>query len=343
MKNLYLFWVLALFASESLMSQTVLKNYYHTFKPGDEHHFIISNNTSEGEAGFSKTWDFSHLEQKGELKSHMLLISDVEQSSQIPEANIVLEEFGNLFFFRMIGNKMEQYGTVTKNNTVIKYDKPFVKMVYPFEYGESKEGEFSGVTKTSRSEKKFTGTYSIEVDGYGTLTLPGNVKIHDVVRLKTIKEQTYENASHTSTIVSYKWYCQPVRYPLLTIIKGGQPGKTRTIKTAYYADAASLASKIQQEATEVTGNKISSDVNVYPNPFQKEFTLDYTLMEKGDVEIIVFDNAGKKIKTIRLKGKTAGVHSQIINLESGRAANGMYHVSIQSGGEEIRKRLLKVD
>ncbi|MCK7537571.1 MAG: hypothetical protein MZV63_44760 [Marinilabiliales bacterium] len=83
-------------------------------------------------------------------------VAKTDNGLDIPEANTVLEEFGVKFFFKSNGNIMEQYGTVTAN-TITKYDKPFVKMVFPFDYGDVYSGDFSGYyrrTKTLNSPLK---------------------------------------------------------------------------------------------------------------------------------------------------------------------------------------------
>ena len=344
MKKLYFTLIMLVIITSGVLAQIQLKNYNHTFKPGDEHNFHITNKVDEGASGKDIVWDFSGLKKEGELKSHMLLTSDVNHSEKIPKANVVLEEYGTHFYFRMAGNSMLQYGTITKNNTVIKYEKPFVKMVYPFEYGQSKKGEIAGEIHTNRNIRKFTGNYQIEVDGYGKLILPGNVEIDDVVRLKTVKEKTYENSSHTSSIVSYKWYCQEVRYPLLTIIKAGRPGDVNTIKTAYYADAKALDSNNNEEEETQRGfASMEGEVNAYPNPFKETFNLDYTISQKGDVEFLLYDNSGKKVKEIQLKDQAAGNYNYTIRADGNKFSNGLYHLTIKTNNREIRISLLKVE
>ena len=78
-------------------------------------------------------------------------------SSDIPEANTVLEEYETKFYFKTTDALIEHYGTVSKNNTITKYDEPFVKMVFPFNYGDSYSGIFSG-TIEGYSCRDYTGT-----------------------------------------------------------------------------------------------------------------------------------------------------------------------------------------
>ena len=240
MKQFYLSIFIFIGFTAQVFAQAVLETEDHTLRPGDEHSFVIVENVKEGPAGSNQVWDFSELEKKSEFNSHILSSGFVENAEKIPEANVVLEENGTHFFFNVSKTGMKQYGTITQNSSIIKYDKPFVKMVFPFKYGDSKSGKYSGRLIASENEKEFNGTYNIQVDGYGKLKLPGGVIIDDVVRLKTEKTKQYEGSSHKSTIVSYKWYCSQVRYPLLSIIKSVRSDKSHYLKSAYYAEAGQI-------------------------------------------------------------------------------------------------------
>jgi len=343
MKKLYLSIFLILGITAHIFAQVVLETENHTLRPGDEHPFVIVKNSKEGPGGNNQVWDFSDLEKKSEFKSHMLSSGFVKNAEKIPEANVVLEENGTHFFFDVSKNGMKQYGTITKNNTVIKYDKPFVKMVYPFEYGDAKSGQYSGRMITSKDEKAFTGTYNIQVDGSGKLKLPGGVVIDDVVRLKTEKTKQYEGSSHKSTIVSYKWYCDQVRYPLLTIIKAERGDKSNYLKSAYYADAELIdQEKEKDERKETQAGLNNKQVKVYPNPFRNDFTVEYQLGSSQDVEINVFNSSGQKVKNILLNDQKAGNYSRKISTNGEEFSEGMYYIHVNTKEGDHKESLMKV-
>lgn len=343
MKKLYLSIFLILGFTFHIFAQAVLETEHHALRPGDEHPFVIVENDKEGPAGNNKVWDFSVLEGKSKFKSNMLSSGFVKNAEKIPEANVVLEENGTHFFFDVSKNGMKQYGTITKNNTVIKYDKPFVKMVFPFEYGDVKSGQYSGRMITSKNEKEFSGTYSIQVDGYGKLKLPDGVVIDDVVRLKTEKTKQYEGSSHQSTIVSYRWYCDQVRYPLMTIIKSERGDKNNYLKSAYYADAGLIDQEEDQDERKVSQTELSNkQVEVYPNPFRNNFTVEYQLGTSQDVEINVFNSTGQKVKSIQLNDQRAGNYSREISTNGEEFSEGMYYLNIKMEEGDHKESLMKV-
>ena len=130
MKKIYLS-IIGITAFAVLSSgQTKLCSTDNAFKEGDSHEFILTTVAEEGQSGEKVIWDFSNLKSTNQtLTSHMLNVSSSEKSALIPEANLILEEFGNLFFFKVTSNGMEQYG-VSSCNSVTKFNKPFVKLKF---------------------------------------------------------------------------------------------------------------------------------------------------------------------------------------------------------------------
>ena len=323
-----------------LQAQFLMQSNTHLLRTGDEHYFIITNNAGPGTGGTNVIWDYSSLEQNSTLTSYMYSAYSTEKSAEIPEANAVLEEFGNKFYFKVSDGLIEQYGTVTQNNTITKYDQPFVKMVFPFNYGDQYSGNFSGVVEGINNYKaSFTGTYSLEADAYGTLILPGNIVYKDVVRIKTEKQQCYNNQNCNCSVITYKWYSQDVRYPLLTIIQNKTTQGVKTSRTAYYAKAESK----KTDRTDVSFASENIKAKVYPNPFQSEFKIDYTIIQNSDVMIEIYDNSGKRLRSISKLNQKAGLYSETIQSNKLGEQLGIYHIRIIAGNESISETMVRVE
>ena len=339
MRKLYFLFCLSLFAF-TVQAQFLMKSNTHLLRTGDEHYFIIANNANPGLEGADIIWDFSNLEERSNLTSYMYSAYTTEKSAEIPEANAVLEEFGNKFYFKVTDGIIEQYGTVTKNNTITKYDEPFVKMVFPFNYGDQYSGNYSGVVEGKNNyQAVFSGTYTLEADAFGTLKLPGNIVYNDVVRIKTEKQQCYNNQNCNCSVISYKWYSQNVRYPLLTIIQNKTSQGVKPTRTAYYAKAENDLSENKNESF------ISENIKalVYPNPFKDEFKIDYTIQKDADVLIAIYDNSGKRVSSISRLNQKAGNYSETINTNKVGEQLGMYHIRIIAGCESISKTIVRTE
>lgn len=336
MKKIYFVLFLSFMVS-TLHAQFVMQNNSHILRSGDEHYFNICNNTEEGPSGPAQIWDFSELETQSQLTSSMYQPDKTPNTFDIPEANAVLEEFDTQFFFRTSPNMIEQYGTVSKNNTISKYNKPFVKMIFPFSYGDVYSGDFSGTVEGNNNyQANFTGTYTLKADAYGTLILP-NKTYHHVLRIKTYKEQCFNNSECNCGTISYKWYAKNIRYPVLTIIKTNSSSGERVIRTAYY-------SKIKEPKAEEENNPLwdeSIQAKFYPNPFDNEFNIDYQLAVDSDITIEVYDNSGRKVHTISRNNQKAGYYNEIIKKDDIGEQLGMYHIRIIAGDSHISKTVVK--
>ncbi len=339
MKKLILTSVLVGCLGFASLAQFLMKNNTHMLRSGDEHYFNITNNVAPGAKGPSVVWDFRNLETKSTLTSYMYSAYSTEKTAELPEANTVLEEYGTRFFFKASNGIIEQYGTVTKNNTLTKYDVPFVKMVFPFNYGDSYSGNFSGtIYGKNNYEAQFTGTYLLEADAYGTIILPDNITYDNVFRIKTVKEQCYNGKDACNCVsISYKWYAEDVRYPLLTIIQSQNSKGIKTIRTAYYSKGEN---KIDNDSpTKLTAQNV--EVNIYPNPFMDEFKLDYTITTDTDVNIEIYDNSGRKLNSIQKLNQKAGYYTEIICNEDVKNQFGMFHIRVIAGNEVVSKTVIR--
>jgi len=168
-------------------AQTALTNKNHAIKTGDSHHFYLAEKANQGPAGPNQIWDFSNLKKNGELTSVMLNPTETAGGAQIPEANAAIKENDVVFFFKVSDDEVLDYGFASCGN-VYKYQKPLVKMKFPFQYGSVQQGEFQGIN-VNNPEITLNGTYKIEVDGYGKLVLPGNVTANNTIRLKSTRTE----------------------------------------------------------------------------------------------------------------------------------------------------------
>ncbi|MFC2104876.1 T9SS type A sorting domain-containing protein [Bacteroidota bacterium] len=324
----------------SAQAQFLMKSNSHLLRAGDEHYFNIAENVDPGNKGPSVIWNYSSLQDKSTLTSYMYSAYTTPIAVDIPEANTVLEEFETKFYFKTSDGIIEQYGTITKNNTITKYDKPFVKMVFPFNYGDIYSGDFSGTVEGANNYKaNFTGTYLLKADAYGTLILPGNIIYKNVFRIKTIKEQCYNNnnACNCATI-SYKWYTEDVRYPLLTIIQCQTSKGIKTIRTAYYSKAENKTEEVNNNQKLVSEN---IEAKIYPNPFTDEFKLDYSITNDYDVRIEIYDNSGRRVNSIQKINQKAGYYTETITRDDVGNQLGMFHIRIIAGEDVVSKTVIR--
>ncbi|OFX73851.1 MAG: hypothetical protein A2X12_10305 [Bacteroidetes bacterium GWE2_29_8] len=96
---------------------------------------------------------------------------------------------------------------------------------------------------------------------------------------------------------------------------------------------------IQQNVTSKTS--ISSNFNVYPNPFNENFSIEYNIPQNGNVTIELFDLKGQKISTIANKYETEGNHT-ITNSLSNNDNSNIYFVRFIFNNEVVIKKIVQI-
>jgi hypothetical protein len=338
MKKIYIFISCLVLSATILRSQTVLTFSNQGLVPRTSHDFYFTTNQDEGASGANVIWDFSNLTPANKnLTSHMLNPSNLEKSGEIPEANTVIEEFGNLFYFKVSQNIIEQYGTVGCN-TVTKYDVPFVKLKFPFAYGDKASGNYSGIQESNNIKTPVAGKYEISADAYGTLILPGNISINSVLRVKQIR--TFEVGNPNLTEITYRWYTDDVRYPLLVIIKFQNGKESYVSQTAVYAHAGNR----NKSATSLSYLDLEpiKDFSVFPSPYHDKLTISYELGKKGNVIINLYDISGKFSRTILSKTQQeAGNHTISLSNDEFSLMPGIYYVRLTLDNNSYMKKIVK--
>lgn len=84
---------------------------------------------------------------------------------------------------------------------------------------------------------------------------------------------------------------------------------------------------------------------VYPNPFNPQTTVDFSLAEPTLVDLAVYDLTGRKVATLKRESMTAGHHRMVWRGkdDSGRqVASGMYLVRLRAGSVTDMKKVMLV-
>lgn len=99
--------------------------------------------------------------------------------------------------------------------------------------------------------------------------------------------------------------------------------------------------------TTIKKTNINTDlISNYPNPFNPETTIKYTIKESGDVNIIVYNILGQKVKTLVNRYFDAGIHEvkwDGTNICGNRVSSGVYFYRLVVNGKVVdTKKMLMV-
>lgn len=328
----------------AVKSQTVITYENHGIFPDTRNVMKLASYLSPGESGRNVIWDFSLLQLTGNFEGVSDYSENQNQSSVFNMANVAVEEFGNYFFFRVNEEGIEQYGFLSSDKqTMIIYNEPFIKIKYPFAFGDNFEGNYGGSISSGCSNGSIDGTYRIEADGLGTLLLPGNVTYDNALRIKETKafKQRVNDSTTDTRIVTYRWYVNENRYPVLTLISkemnyaSGAKGNT--------TQAAFNPEMVLRPGSSLAANSSGPALGfeVFPNPSTDKFNISFNLPGAADVNLSVFHMNGSVIRQIAEARLQEGKHSYSFSAREWNLPRGAYLLRLNVDGLEITSKIVR--
>jgi len=325
-----------------VQSQTILTYKSHGLIPNEKNPMVITKYIEPGVAGQNAIWDFSNLEATSDFIGNIQEPFETKGFNNFPNSNTVLEEFGNFFFFNVNGQQMEQNGYSTGNGSVyIQYNKPFIKMKYPFSFNSSYNGSFEGSYNSNEKQVgEIVGTYDVTGDGIGTLLLPGGKKILNALRVKEVKsyKQTISNSSVDIEDITYRWYVNEHRFPVLVLIKSTylyQNGQSNNSTRAAYN--SNIISSVESPISEN-----GFGLEIFPNPYQDKVNINLRLESASKVNITVYDLIGKRISILVDKFESAGEFNYTFSAKELGLATGTYLVKTRVNNKESTKKIVEL-
>ena len=99
--------------------------------------------------------------------------------------------------------------------------------------------------------------------------------------------------------------------------------------------------KIETLSANTTLNPINFEINrIYPNPFNPTTTIHYSLNKNANVEVSIYDIAGRLITTLIHEFQIAGYHS--IAWDASNYSSGIYFLNMSSGEISETKKLVLI-
>jgi hypothetical protein len=309
----------SLFAQQPL----VLTYETHALQAGINNNMILCHYADPGNDGENMAWNFSSLQSTHDFTGKLMTNTRSKATEAFGLANTTLDEFNNRFYLNVERHQIEQTGYSTLDNAVVvSYEKPFIKMMFPFTIGDSYSGDFYGTMKMGDTKLPLTGTYEVKADGYGKLMLPGNITIENTLRVKTVKSYEMQvNGSKQSTeITTFRWYGCCNRYPLLVL----SAIKTTVGPNVTLSYQAAYNNIVNSRLPGSDGNIPNSSIRAYPNPVADLMIFEYALADPGDVIIELYNNTGKKIMTLLDNRLDRGIYSLQLVPEKEGLPTGIY-------------------
>lgn len=254
------------------------------------------------------------------------LRNDIQVSSTVYEFDIFLLRTGTTAFEYAQG----QYGIIV--NSMIKNDGTLSASIVP---GSSDPMLIStGQNPTSISYNNTTNAIMIApksppTAGNGAIisnVSPG-VRLCRVRISNTVDFDKYRpNLAWTTNLI----------YPTQVFAYVG--GTNTQVTNFLFHSASNLANPVLNEITSLRDLSIDeSTMQVYPNPFSEKLVIDYSLKNKSQVNLSVFEANGKLVEVLENTEQQAGSYTRIWNPEL--QPQGVYIVKLQA---DMTQKLFRV-
>ncbi len=342
MKRIVLLLAITLSMGTMLMAQFKMTSKSHGLLANEFNQMKLCNYSAPGHAGMNVTWDFSGLKLKDDFQGSIDQAFFAENASEFTNANVVLNEFNNQFFFEGDKDQLLLKGVAVNGKAIMKFTEPFVKMKYPFTMGDQFSGTYGGNYFAGKTTGTINGDYRVEADGYGKLILPGGVEVPKALRVKTVRNYTRELNSSASQVqvTTYRWYAENVRFPMLVFIENKVINGDResvSHQAAYKDQYTAL-----KQTTNVANEVFEAKLNVYPNPYKELLNIEYNLKETGAVKIELFNSVGQKLKTIVDETQSSGEYARELKASELNLKSGAYYIKFNLNGEEKLQKVMKL-
>ncbi len=300
------------------LAQPTMTYKSHGLKVGENNAMQQVQYLSPGEPGAMQVWDYSHITTVKEPRSEALAGGEKGKT-------LVTSSDGAVFTYTCNNHANVFEGYEAPGRKVI-FQQPITKISYPFTYGDALSGSFNANVLYGNDYSisgSMAGNYSSEADAYGVLLLPNNVKLYDVLRVKTKESYVEQMCNNTQVdIVKYLWYTGEYRYPVVVtwiITYTYESGETATVNESFFTTAAltstpeppaemvTISQSITDETLKATQATPEIVYSVYPNPYSSYFHLTYSLEQETLVDIALFTSSGRYVKHLVKNSRQNGV------------------------------------
>lgn len=244
-----------------------------------------------GNKGDLLLWDFSNCTFKEEY-------SPIRVSSD--SSGFHCSELGLQSYYLQSGDSLLRHAFRSKLEK-ITYTKPQIVLLYPFQYGDSISSPFYGEgTYGDNYRVSHNGTRTIKADAKGSIILPNNKMIKEVLRVHTITSNNIlmegmdANLIDTATTKQeltedYLWYAKGYRYPVFeyhisTSYGNGKKVGTQSIAYCYLPDI------FIDDAVSLTETRIPMEYKV--SQTGNSIQISYTTMVDATISFVIANTTG---------------------------------------------------
>lgn len=341
-KNLTLILCLSLvFIKAQTLTQT-----FNEAKTGDVNMYYNMDTTAFttgmpiSVTGSTSVWNFT------KLQAYLPLITDnfispasVTNSANYPGCTVVQDQGGISTFMKSVTSPTAQTEVlgVSASSMALTFTNSAIIIKYPFSFGNTYSDNLAG-SFTASLTGNCSGKVVTTADGLGTLNLPNNLSLSNVLRVKSVQTISLSITllGQIGTIVQtvYNYYHANQKFPILSINYN-----YTNIPLAGAPTLSGLVSGISSSfvAVGIQENQVEiSNFNLFPNPAKDQLTISMSNTKNETAVIQLYSLLGNLIKE-----KTSSNSSTVQEkMDLSGLPAGVYLLKTSLGTASISKKII---
>jgi hypothetical protein len=315
-------------ANEPVASDINSKKYYDSVG-------VVPKSTGAGQ-----NWDFSAFTTTTvNIVSNYLSAGAVASSSNFPGTTLVEFKGSDKMYWKSVPTPSTQFellGLEQPSGLAINYTYSAIAAIWPINMGYVLVDPVSGTLALQTSTGTISGSITTQGSGTGSLVLPGNFPVYNILQLKAMNQLFISvpalayNATVTST--EYSYYSGTQKFPLMVV------SYEREVEQVG-SPTVTLTHKIMVNNAVLTGlneKNFDASFQIFPNPAKDAFhvNLENSKGEMGTIEI--YNATGQLVKKIELENAT--MIDQNISISD--LNRGVYMVKTSLGERNSNRKLI---
>ena len=318
-RNLTLILLLLQAMFFSLVAQTVLTRFSNEIHVGDVISLKTIDTISPGSAGPNQLWDYFSANILDDFVINCN--ADDTKGASAFSTYFASDENGDRTSYIQSTPTQRLYYGLKTDKVTINFTQPIVELTFPFAYGDEINGEMIGTYTEKGYTVPITGTHKIKADAWGTLILPNGVQLDNVLRVTSTREydQEYSGSDYHFTVKRYAFYAPNQRYSVLQIKEVIYDCVNCACDGTQYK--ALFNAELRSAKEEELANSTRFQYKVYPNPFEREMKIEYSMEKSARIKINLVDMMGREVKQILDTTQEPGSYTITTDMSSYHASN----------------------
>jgi hypothetical protein len=269
-----------------------------------------------GSPGSNQIWDLRGIEAGQAGESEIVDRSTTPNPSWFPTANVIVKVEGDpgtttYMYIELTSDYLKQLGmvyAVAESSWAVPQTNDPPEWIYPMHYQDSWRSRYYEEETSGGDLWTYMDTSWTVVDGWGTVIVDelGSVP---ALRLK-IRRHTIERVNGVPIndvwTWNYNWMaCDYI--PQVVVMESG-PGADENFTSGWFNRIGSISGA--GEPVEIVPLVFQLD-SPYPNPFNPETTIPYSIHQRTNVELVIYNVLGERVRTLAHGTMLPGHYSAI--------------------------------